>query len=251
MINPDHDELIRLAKRVRPGQSERVPHCGSRESCILYSSEDTWSYYCFKCGLRGYQRKEIITPVPKFKYRTVQMSEHTKESNVFLGKFGIQRAFRDRFFGWSNDYKGLFIPFFHNDCKTNGYQVRPLNQPNLPKYIQSRGDKSVYSEYIGDKPVVLTEDCLSAVKVHQSTGLHTMALLGTKLRQEHTNRLCDIGSDVIVWLDSDEAGRVGAKKVIESLDNLLIRTGEVITGPDPKCIFNKDIRSLIQNVKFN
>ena len=101
-----------------------------------------------------------------------------------------------------------------------GYQIRSF-KPGKAKYTthyySSMGEACWFGG-TGIKAVVVVEDILSAYRVHRDTGLGSVALLKTSLTKETTNLLVSLPiTKILVWLDPDEAGQKGSRRIAERL----------------------------------
>jgi len=113
-----------------------------------------------------------------------------------------------------------------------GWQVRNLLPNAVPKYITHynsigcKGDPSWFHKT--NKMLVITEDYLSAYRVHKNTGLSSVALLRTSLSDRTLMQIHDLNfENVVIWLDPDEAGIEGAKKAYKKLHHFLPTTTTV------------------------
>jgi hypothetical protein len=110
-----------------------------------------------------------------------------------------------------------------------GWQVRNLLPNATPKYTthyinnDHKGDPSWF--HIASKTLVITEDYLSAYRVHKNTGFSSVSLLRTSLSDRTLMQINDLNFEaVVIWLDPDEAGIEGAKKVYKKLNHFLPTT---------------------------
>lgn len=113
-----------------------------------------------------------------------------------------------------------------------GWQIRNLAPNATPKYTTyynnsvHKGDPSWF--HLASKMLVITEDYLSAYRVHKNTGFSSVALLRTSLSDRTLMQIHDLSFDaVIIWLDPDEAGIEGAKKAYKKLNHFLPTTTTV------------------------
>ena len=94
------------------------------------------------------------------------------------------------------------------------------------------------------KTLVIVEDNLSAIRVGEI--LPAVSLIGTSMSQENMLTVTENYDILIVWLDGDGPGQNAAKKLVDKL--LLMHTSvhNVVTGRDPKCLFDTEIRGVLQ-----
>ena len=114
-----------------------------------------------------------------------------------------------------------------------------------PKYLVT-GKKSFYGIAGSDSAVVVVEDCLSAIHVHESTGLTTVSILGTGKNLHAQVAIASRTNNVIVWLDSDKAGTTASDKFIKEMRAYNCAVAEVCTEQDPKKLSREEIN---RNIK--
>jgi 5S rRNA maturation endonuclease (ribonuclease M5) len=122
-----------------------------------------------------------------------------------------------------NSDGNIVFPIYNYYKMLTGIQTRTFK--TNPKYI---------TEYASDMPtcgnwaldyftntetLVITEDCLSAYKIKQSTEVNTLALLGTTLHFKDEERLHKEKpyKKILLWLDNDSAGKKGAESLYKRL----------------------------------
>jgi DNA primase len=134
-------------------------------------------------------------------------------------------------YGFNNDmvleynireiHDGILLPFGGYTDINRGYQLRRYDKK--PKYITTMPvglSKSHYlhsSDVLYGHTLVVVEDLLSAYKLHYA-GYSTLCLLGTKLDKGNLpSILLDKPDRVVLWLDDDEAGHMGAMQLFKEL----------------------------------
>lgn len=107
-----------------------------------------------------------------------------------------------------------------------GIQVRNLQPSATPKYITSyyndthKGEAAWFHQ--NSKTLVITEDYLSAYRVHIDAKVSSVALLRTSLSDTTLRQIHELEFDhIIIWLDPDQAGIEGGRKVEKKLDHYL------------------------------
>jgi hypothetical protein len=122
----------------------------------------------------------------------------------------------------------------HNpESEVIGWQIRNLEREATPKYLthyikdSARGDASWFHKC--SRSLVITEDYLSAYRVHKDTGLSSVALLRTTMSDKTLMQVHDLEfKDIFIWLDPDEAGMKGTTDVFKKLTHFLPTTTNII-----------------------
>ena len=114
-----------------------------------------------------------------------------------------------------------------------GWQVRNLEPNATPKYTTyytqttHKGDPSWFHK--NSSTLVITEDYLSAYRVHTNTGLSSVALLRTVLSDRTLMQIHELNFEfVVIWLDPDDAGIEGARKTYKKLNHFLPSTTKIV-----------------------
>lgn len=108
-----------------------------------------------------------------------------------------------------------------------------------------RGGGALITKTQLDKTLVLTEDYLSAWRVSDATGLDTLAILGTTIRNTELAVLLEFYTRFIIWTDPDKAGIEGRRKLRDRLMRFDVPVEVRVTGLDPKLYSDEDIRKHI------
>ena len=136
-----------------------------------------------------------------------------------------------------------------------GYQFRNLEKGAKPKYLTSyidhpnRGDASWF-HVTGNKILIITEDFLSAYRIHRDIPfISSVALLKTSISDRTLNQIATINFEMVfIWLDPDEAGIKGAKEAYKKLTYFLpTGTKVAILGYDkePKQYTPAELREVL------
>lgn len=96
------------------------------------------------------------------------------------------------------------------------------------------------------KIIFLVEDAISSIKLFEVAGYTSVALLGTKLRQELLLKLLPKKTEtkIIIWLDKDQAGILSSINLKNKLDSLGF-TCYTIYQEEPKKLTRKEIKETI------
>jgi len=113
-----------------------------------------------------------------------------------------------------------------------GWQIRNLIPNAIPKYTTHYTNSSIKGDaswfYKGGKTLVITEDYLSAYRVHKDTGLSSVALLRTNISDNTLTQIYELEFEaVFIWLDPDQAGLEGTTKAYKKLNHFLPSTTKV------------------------
>ncbi len=220
--------------------------CGSSDALATYSNGS----YCFSCSKYtsgtntgktnqsyNYQEDRMQNNLTSIKrgskgYKFLR-ERHLTEEQIFF--YGIKQCEKE-------DY--IQLPY-HSYFS----EIRYIGREGYSKYI-TLGDKSMV--FTGRKEydscmVVVVEDMISAMRVGWEH--HCMALRGTKLNSESLYKLASVSKEckIVLWLDSDEAGRRGVEKIKKSLDWTGRAIYDIITDRDAKMHTDEQINKIIED----
>jgi hypothetical protein len=261
----DH-EWLPIAERLPVGSSVRVAHtCGKSPALVIYSTPGKLSAHCHRCKQWGSHNLEHRRPVAPLQERTnnralpkqyiplVELPQHLQDrvwrfivsKNLDPGMLCIQ----DLLYSQEHDRLAIRIGQGQYLARSLGYAI--------PKWVQYSSD-AMYQEYASFGPdacstVVLTEDTLSAIKVHYVTKYRAVALLGTSLHSALTANLVQqfqagVIQRLLVMLDGDSAGWDGTVRVYNELKflGLPVQVVPVPKGMDPKDLSIYQIKVLLE-----
>ena len=245
--------------------------------CITRDTEG-WVWHCHRCHESGFIGDRYINPdstLKKIEYLKEKKPELPKETYMvqlpddctpladynyspakgipfeaphWLWKYNItERNMFDFDMCWSPKYEMVIIPLYSSDKRVlQGWVGRRIPQKDGQKkyHIQKpKGNKDRTYFIIpgrGGTEVILVEDCLSAIRVHDATGLTTTALLTTSIDEDMTRRLQ--GKKVYVWLDADVLAKSVA--MVSRFRQLGIEAKHIYTSKDPKCYNSVAIKEI-------
>lgn len=196
--------------------------------------------YCHHCGQSGFiasDKGRLSTWLTKPTSKTTHTPFPTLVEMSIEGKMWLAKYYCD----WTakcfngvlhekhllaldlNDHAGNFV----------GVQLRNLRPDAVPKYITRYYDKDTPAQpawFQGDgKTLYITEDYLSAYRINRDTGFSALALLGTTMRDHTVGVIAALNFEtIVVWLDPDDAGVKGAKKLRKQLDYYLDRSVKLL-----------------------
>lgn len=255
-----------FSNRLMDGERIRVRHdCGNGDTLIVSRTGSTTSAYCFRCGERGFFRASIplaerLAALAQRRTRDSEaiqsvgipsgiadVQQWPKEPRVWLYRAGFSNDdIQDAGFLWSSSMQRVIMPCFVNG-RARYWQARAMQYGDgIPKVLNPSADRrGLRAEYTAPIPtpcpdvLVFTEDILSALKV--SRVCDAWALLGTKADDSLLLDAVDTGKRIVLMLDSDTAGRTGARVIAKRLALMGVKTDAVYFGQDPKLISRKEI----------
>jgi len=202
-----------------------------RECSKTTRTERGWKFYCHRCGKGKAKYSVGFTPAAaKAHLSTWQKRGELRTKSIFLPKdfnqnippqgykwliqYGITPALIAKYgIGFSEYYNRVVLPVYRgNDLAYwQGRNVGKATQDN-PKYLNVSCDREdTYFELWQNAddpegPIVLVEDILSAIRVHEA-GFNAISLLGTNLTEHLLAKLMSKTSNgkcyVVIWLDPD------------------------------------------------
>lgn len=230
-------------------QHEACPSCGSRDNLGRYGDGSAW---CFGCHY--YERADGKTD-PRDRGTTKPKDfaqppddcglEFSSECLNWLEKYGITfQELYERQVRWSPQRQQLVFLFDHDiwqarnfltGAKRSKYFTQGNVNDHLPVYscIHNRSGSST--------PVVLVEDCISAIKVARQCD--AMPLLGSNISHQKLARLKHFYDTAIFWLDADKYAE--AQKLAQRAKLLGLSTKVVFTERDPKEYSDEQISAAI------
>ena len=264
-------EWLDLAKKLPTGHNVRFRHCGKDTAGVAYNNSDGYSFICHRCGEYGRESigylnyKELLNIRKRNEEAKIALTSSTvklpydfthsipSEGMLILLKASITPYMaRQAGFGWTPRYQRVVLPVYDADEQLVYYQARAVLQGQTPKYLNPRIDRApiLYCRrHLSNinKSVIVTEDILSAERVYQAqTRADTVSILGTKITLQQANKLSKY-AHVIMWLDSDKAGRSGDLKISKLLE-LTTRVSTICTPKDPKLLTNMQINCELDSV---
>lgn len=245
------------------GQKRKVPHCGPDPSAYISNRPTGLSLHCFRCGetefvphgrlsasdilaMRQHDEEEAAREYPEVV--ALYADGVPSSAHVWVLKAGItpERATEQYGFGWSDRSSRVIIPILHDGQPTGLWTGRAVDG-RKPKYLMPRGSVGAcwYRLQRGRRtPVVVVEDVLSAVRVHEA-GYNSLAVLGTTVGPTQATLIADF--PVIGWFDGDKAGRSGFVKLRRALAPYGVDPKRIQTERDPKQYSRLEIVKYIED----
>lgn len=242
------------------GQRTRVAHdCGDGETILVTKQAKGTSAYCFRCAGKGWLSSELsladrmaalragghddeaqhyAAPPTPAEYDPQKWPAHAR---VWLYKAGFSNDDIEAFgWYWNPRMCRVILPVGENFWQGRGFDV------NRAKYLNPHVDRSrVVAKFGSPGPVlVLTEDILSAAKVAKA-GIWSWSCMGTVLPLAIAMEIVALGVPVIVGLDPDRAGFVGASRIARELTLFGARAAPAFMKKDPKFHSIKEIQEWV------
>lgn len=260
----DPAEWLHLAEQLERGGKAMHQHsCGSGNKLLVENADAGFKAWCYRCGIGGFKSH----PQPSLSDRIASLraaraedasveadqrppmpanfdpATWPMEPRVWLYKAGFTNdQIRDVGFYWCDRIKRVVLPVL-DGSKLCYWQARGFD-PDRPKYLNPKLDKPVYkSAPYSDGPLVITEDILSAAKVGRAA--EAWSVLGTRLEAPVAAEIAKLGRPVAVWLDPDEAGRKGRRKMVAQLRALGVDAWIIRADRDPKYYSKDQIKELL------
>lgn len=220
------DEWLADAQRLQVGESKRIYHgAESRPNLVIRNEPERWSAYCFHC--------KSSASVPKHRVETVQFQRDSINTYAaaLAHRFPLQALQRDvqlqvmqfliskgMWLSLVEPYLKGVIPSEHRLLFNVGtsWLGRDYTGKRQPKWITYTEGEAYLK---GSDILFLTEDVLSAIKIHHLAGVSALALQGTVLKMKHL-ATCVQHEVIVLAFDSDTAGvtcTMAAKKRLQTL----------------------------------
>jgi len=234
------------------GQQLHVNHVGceagidTKRRLYIKRTDKGLVAYCHHCNESGFTRDNTDTRLSTWVNK--QHTTAAKSSKPILAALTTEGAVWLRT-NYCNNWDKLFngiagqkhqvaLTLLSPEGETIGWQVRNLLPNTIPKYIthyiddSKKGDAAWF--YKSNKTLVITEDYLSAYRVHNDTGLNSVALLRTSISDKTLNQIYELNfENIVIWLDPDEAGIKGTTHAYKKLNHFLPKQTKIaIYGND-------------------
>lgn len=216
--------------------------CGSSDAKAYYDDGGT---KCFSCGEATFPKNKsntrpLVNPnaiIPI--WPAEHLSSLSNKALTWLSLRGITQAVATLYsLHCIYDENTLFVPQWDTNHNFIRYQTREIDTKKIRTYGKPY-DPAFYSHRKGTKQLVIVEDAVSCMRVGEF--MDCVALTGTALLSKTLENITKLGyTHYITWLDTDEAGFSGTKK----LYNQLNKFGDVIcilNTPEPKWMIDDEI----------
>lgn len=261
---------LRIGERIRLNHSSHDCKGGS-EAAILSRNDDGYSFFCFRCGCRGFAgvAKYYTRPAPRGEgvARCSGMATAAPDDahgewrgwpgdvREWLTKAGMNDDRTSRYgIVWSDREESLWIPVRQYSRITTGFKhVGYVKRGFNPKsYLTKTHDKDeFYGYYVKDtegvedacETVVLVEDVISAIRV--SEVIDCISIMGVHPKPATVSKvLTEKYKNAIVFLDGDNPTvRMKARQIGKRLPFVNVRVVDI--GKDPKHCTKHELEGLL------
>ena len=259
-----------VAQELPVGRTTRLdcPQCGegtNTNAAIVTHGIKGFKVHCFACDFNEFEHKGVQTlaeikrlkelndAAQRYATRKIELPEDFTYEIPLVGRLwlyscGITPAiWKHHKIGWCGSLERVVLPVYDNEGTLKWFQLRAVQEGQHPKYIQPSADRSSIlflapAQDENSELVVIVEDYASAARVANS-GYNAISLLGTKATLAHLSTIAEY-RNVIVWLDSDRAGRKGSYGLCKALSTVT-SVRSVFTELDPKKYSNEQIKEII------
>lgn len=267
-------EYINIAKGLSVGGSTRgyCPKCCTDKKLWITRESKGYFCYCNKCSWKHFT-KITISAKELFNIRQrdkkllkdfTQGEAHLpddftlripEEAMFWLLKYSVSESIAMQYgIGYSPSMNRVILPVY-NKGNLVFVQARAVRDGQVPKYISS---ESVHKSHllfksslvtedtlmkVKERPLVITEDILSAIVVGKS--YPSISVMGTSISTYQLNYITSLGVPVVVWLDGDQAGIKGRRKMLKELELMGVECSYRSTQKDPKEYNQEEIRRII------
>lgn len=240
------------------------PFCLSGTNTSCFATYDD-GYHCFTCGKskRGgdYSFKKLQTTASvygiKLPHVTTNIKKYPLWAQEFLYKSYISQELINKYsIYYSEELDSLIFPIYTIDKSLVFYQTRGKD-----KQIKTYGDKDnqpTFKQHDATSCVVV-EDFISSVRLNNNNN-NTHCLFGTNATRQACESLIQSFTEIIIWLDGDEAGKAGADKLLIRLEEaenkinnkkpFLMSEKRIITiittEKDPKCYSDFELHNVLK-----
>lgn len=261
------------AKALPVGRTIKIKHdCAPTHdpSLIVSHSPDAYRAFCFRC------KESMWEPIQLSLAERVALSKAQREADASVDRqempspllpwqgwppeamlwflkagLGEEDAGRMQA-GYHERTRRVVLPLLDTGKQTGVWQARAVYPGQKPKYLTSKGPRSVgfyYFPWLATAwplKVVVTEDILSAYKVASSAAsVAAIPLTGTTLHDEHLARILQVDAPVLIWLDPDGPGQAAAAKVASRLRTFDVAHENICLESDPKLMPYDRIRFVV------
>lgn len=230
-----YNEWLDDAKKLAIGQKKRIRHCFETDAAMdVYNSVDKWSCYCHRCKEGGVMFKEhqtlqkIVQPdrVSSLPADTIHINQASDYYVHVISKFligkGCPMGIIPNESIWLSVGQERIMLRQGDICI--GRTWNSLRQPKWMLFGNWLDRPRIWWVGTGNSDkVILTEDALSAYKVHKSITLYSSpanvsvaATLGTTISSRAISYIA--GKTVLCMYDGDNAGRDGYRNMRRNLN---------------------------------
>ena len=254
--------IVELTPFLKLGEEKKYNHSGCKAGVDtksrLYIKRVVGGRlaYCHHCNEHGFARDLTSDGrvLRKWLFGKDEKEPTTVSRVTKLTDFELHSIASPHIVSWMSKYKlnladdmyfkesvggDLILKTYNIHGEFAGFQCRSFN-PRKPKYTTHLSGTTngscawFYSSAEHFNEVFITEDFSSAYRINRDTGYTAVALLRTTMDTLSLVDLLDKApKKIVIWLDPDEAGMNGAKKLTEKI-RVFSTDVEVIHAHSPK-----------------
>ena len=265
----DPSTWLEACKQLRAGEKQRIQHdCGDGECLLIHRKPDGYSAWCHRCAESGWVPVEHMSVADRLAMLAQQeaaeallsrqltlpsppvfdVSEWPLDLRVWLYAGGLMNTdIDDLGLYYHKQSNRVIIPVFEDGILI--YWQARSQMKGRPKYLNPPVNRERIHGWFPAQheasEVILTEDYLSAYRIHKATGIQTCCLFGVRVSDYLMTELLQRPM-VTVWLDPDWGvpncpGQRAASLLLAQLRAYGIRCRNIVTRADPKKLSNSEI----------
>lgn len=176
---------------------------------------------------------------------------------VVRGRAGrLYDRFRGRVIFPLKDHRGRVVGFSGRMLKAEAKEAKYINSPETALYHKSAllfGWSELKSHIKQANSVIVTEGEFDVISSTQAGVNNVVAIKGSALTDQHAQLIKRLASQVLLALDTDNAGIEATKRAIQVLEphDLELRIVQVSSGKDPDDLARQDPSAWRQAVKHS
>ncbi|MBU0978446.1 DNA primase, partial [Patescibacteria group bacterium] len=176
---------------------------------------------------------------------------------VVRGRAGrLYDRFRGRVIFSLKDHRGRVVGFSGRMLKAEAKEAKYINSPETALYHKSAllfGWSELKSHIKQANSVIVTEGEFDVISSTQAGVNNVVAIKGSALTDQHAQLIKRLASQVLLALDTDNAGIEATKRAIQVLEphDLELRIVQVSSGKDPDDLARQDPSAWRQAVKHS
>lgn len=251
------------ARNLPLGQRRKVKHCSTSPTAYISKGINGLSIHCFRCGctefepiaehsiadLKARNSLDSVTKLRGMPTDAASVCTSPTTCVAWLVQGGLTPEKADEHgMRWHEPSRRLLIPIYDHAGKVSGLLARAVNGER-PKYMMLQGSPGVhYPKPSSGKRIVVVEDVLSAIACNRA-GYNAAAMLGTSLTPPEARHI-GAHDEVVVFMDPDNAGDLGARSIRKRLSLYPCSVRIVRAARDPKYIGSACIREAVEETRI-
>lgn len=223
-------------------------------------------YKCFSCGKyktsSDYAFKNSSVTTVKTGLQLVDVTTNVKHMPLwaceYLYKHFVTQEMMNKYkIYYSKSLDNLIFTIYNEHNELVFYQTR-----SREKQITTHGVRTPQELFKKNSrnSCVIVEDFVSCIRLNNINN-NTHCLFGTSLSNELCEYLITRFTEIIIYLDGDEAGRVGANKLLDRLEKAVNKINNkkpflmsekriitiISTAKDPKCYSDAELHNILKS----